>query len=122
MKALNLDEIKAPSRSVTIDGITYEVPEMTLETMIENLKEAERIKALEEQGKSREFIVLENLQSSIEFVCRAIPSMPAEVVRGLGYRRLNILMQFIQGLLDTEVETGAEVAAEGKDKAATTDK
>ena len=94
MQTLNLDELAAAKRSVTLHGIEHNVQEMSVEDFIAANIDA---KALEGSGPQS---VKENIEGTIVHLRRAIPTFEPEVLRKLSVPQLTALVQFVNGTLD----------------------
>lgn len=99
MKTLNLDQLKKVSRTVTINGNTYEVLEMTVAQFIESSAAAERLKNENDSAKQ--------LIEALAMVSRAMPACPKETLDALNLEQLTTLIEFINGGMDEEAKAAA---------------
>lgn len=104
---LNLDEVAAPKRSVTIKGVKYDVEEMTVENFIETTRASKRDIGDDQTAQMEEYIGL---------ISRYIPSCPVEVLRGLNFTKLAVLLNFVNGKLENDAASEAP-AGEGEGSA-----
>lgn len=105
---LNLDEVAAPKRHVTIKGVKYHVEEMTVDNFIETTRSSKSIADADQ---------VTQMEATVGMVKRYIPEAPLEVLRGLNFQKLDVLMNFINGNLQKEAAVSnepAEGAAEKK--------
>lgn len=99
MKTLNLDNLSKVTRNLILNGVTYEVQEMTVENFIETTKAADAL--LEKKNITIE----EQMEASIGLIKRSIPNIEEEVLRKMTLEQLGTLSKFLRGELDDE---GAE--------------
>ena len=96
MKLLNLDEL-APTakRTVRLNGENHEVVEMSVGKFIDSMKKANELQKLAESGA--EIPVHETFNAMIDTVAVALPTCQREVLAGLTFDKLALLMKFING-------------------------
>ena len=104
MKILNLDDYAKITRTVTVNGVTYEIAEMSVADFIETTKDAESLE------KSTRFS--DQIELTVKVAARTIPSMPEEVIRSLRVDQLVVLSKFLRNEL-VEIKEGA--AQEGEE-------
>jgi hypothetical protein len=105
---LNLDEVAAPKRTVTISGKTYQVLDMTVENFIETQQASEKL-----QGE--EVSHAKNISALVAMVHRYIPDIDVAELRKLSFQKLSVLLSFVNGTLgDDEGEADSGGAAEKK--------
>lgn len=109
MQTLNLDDLAAAKRTVTLHGTEHEVREMSVEDFIAANVDAKALEAAGPQG------VKENIEGTIVHLRRAIPTFEAGVLRKLSVPQLTALVQFVNGSLQAEAEKGTAAASKGAD-------
>lgn len=113
MKVLNLDDLGAVTRQVTINGVKYDIQDISVEDFIKTTKQAEAF--LEREKAGEEVNPSERMEATIVTVKLHIPSIDEAILRGLSMEKLGILSRFMQGLMDEELVKGASDApAEAK--------
>lgn len=106
-KILDLDKFGGDaSRTITIGGTEYPVIEMEFENFIETTKEAQRLQADDKAT------VTDHMEASVAMIQRSIPTLPVEVLRKLPVTKLGVIVQFLNGELDAEMDKAAAEAAE----------
>lgn len=112
-KVLDLDKFGGDAeRTITILGKTYPVEEMTVENFIQTTKDAERLEA------DKEATYADQLVSTIAMIQRSVPSISAEELQKLSLTKMGVIVKFLNGDMDEELEKAAEAqAAEAGDEA-----
>lgn len=100
MKVLNLDELAAPKRTVTLKGVDYPVAEMSVQTFIAIYKDAKDLGEDPDPAK--------NMDATIKLLTRYLPTMQEETLRTLPIEAIAKLTQFVRGELDKEVVAAGE--------------
>ena len=113
IKILNLDTLptRAPKRSITVGGVSYDVLDMDVEGFIETNLAAERLEANTDPKAQ--------MVEMIASVKRAVPGVPDEVLNKLSIEKLGVLVAFIRGMFDpdaADVATGADSGAGAEKK------
>lgn len=106
-KMLNLDDIAATKRSVTLRGKEYVVKDMTVEMFVEATAAAKKMDA-----ENKEISVGDQMQATVETIQRHIPDLPADVLKELSIDQIVLLARFIRGD-DLSTAGAAEKAVEG---------
>lgn len=106
-KILDLDKFGGDAeRTITIAGIEYPVIEMTFDNFVETTKQAQRLQA------DPKTTTADHMEASISMIQRTVPSIPTEVLRGLSLVKLGVIVKFLHGELDAELDRTAEEAAQ----------
>lgn len=88
-KILNLDSIKpAHTRVVQLFGEQHEVLDMTVENFIATGDDAQKMK---------EKPLHEQMKTTIEMICRSIPTAPADRLGRMSLEQLAVITAFIRG-------------------------
>lgn len=112
-KILDLDKFgEDADRTITIAGKEYPVQEMTFENFVATTKEA---KALDSNPNASP---ADHMEASINMIQRSVPTIPTDTLRGMSIIKLGVIVQFLQGQLDAELDkTAAEAVEAGGDEA-----
>lgn len=112
-KILDLDKFgEDAERTITIAGVSYPVVEMTFENFVVTTKEAQALDA------NKEATPADHMEASIKMIQRTVPTIPSEVLRGLSLVKLGVIVQFLHGELDEQLDkTAQEAAAAGAEEA-----
>jgi hypothetical protein len=110
MKILNIDAFTLSTRQISLGGKTYAVEEPSLQEYIDTLKASESLEA-ESDGKVN---LAESFEGAVKAICKAIPTMPVEVVKALKLPAMTAVLQFIRGEIDGEGEAPVEGEVEKK--------
>ncbi len=106
-KILNLDKLAeasaATQRALKINGKDYPIHGMTVDNFIQTSLDAERIAKAES--------VVEQIQATIDMICRSVPSLPREVIGGYSLEVLSSITIFVRG---EDVDGQEEQATEGE--------
>jgi hypothetical protein len=106
-KILDLDKFgEEADRTITIKGIEYPVQEMSFENFVETTKQAQKLQ------DDPAATTADHMEASISMIQRTVPTIPAEVLRGLSLVKLGVIVKFLHGELDAELEKTAATAAE----------
>lgn len=101
-KYLNLDEVQPPvSKVLTIKGKSYEMVDLTVGAMVENLRLAEKM-----EGNNAP--LHEQIELMVRLISNVFPSVPEDVLRGLSLDQLTRVVEFAQSSVE-------DVAAEGSE-------
>lgn len=112
-KILDLDKFGVDAqRTITIAGVEYPVVEMTFENFVQTTKEAQELEA------NLAATPADHMEASIRMVRRTVPSIPEDVLRGLSLTKIGVIIQFLNGELDAELDRTATEAAEAGGKEA----
>jgi hypothetical protein len=112
-KILNLDALSAGNaREVVIGGVSYAVPEMTVENFVETSRMADKLAA------NPEATVADQIEAAVDMVARCIPSAESMVLRKLSLSQLNAITAFIRGEDVEKAEAAAQATAETDGEAA----
>lgn len=109
-KFLNLDEIAAPEKTVKIGGKEYQVLDMTVENFIETTRATQ---------SGKEATPDEQFEQAVKMLNRYIPDAPVDTFKRLTFEKLNVLMKFVTGELETDAgtpETAAESSGDASKK------
>lgn len=101
MKALNLDDLVAERRTVTLFGKEHDVIDMTVEKYLETVKAAENM----DENTSMDVA----MDASIDVVLRCIPTLTKDALKQLSLKQLGAIIKFARGGYDDEA-----VAEEGE--------
>jgi hypothetical protein len=105
-KILNLDALsQGDAREVVIGGVSYEVPDMTVDNFVETTRIAQKLAADESAT------VADQIDAAVEMVARCIPTIDVAVLRKLSLQKLNAITAFIRGEDVEKVEAAAHAAA-----------
>jgi hypothetical protein len=106
-KILDLDKFGGDAeRTITIAGVEYPVVEMSFENFVETTKQAQRLQA------DPNATTADHMEASVAMIQRTVPTIPAEILRGLSLVKLGVIVKFLHGELDAELEKTAADAAE----------
>ena len=106
MKTLNIDALAKANRTLTLKGITYDVPEMSVENFIETSRAQE---ALGENPT-----IAQQIEEGVALIRRFVPDVPEAVLRKLPLESLTTIINFVRGDLDDEGQDEVEDTVEGK--------
>lgn len=106
-KILNLDALakRVEEREVVIGGVSYAVPDMTVENFVETSRAASKLEADETAT------VADQIEAAVDMVARCIPSAPRDVLVKLSLTQLNTISAFIRGEDVEKAEAAAEAVA-----------
>jgi len=103
VKTLNLDELAAVERTITIKGETHNVTEMTVGNFLDTSKEADELEKIKDPAKQ--------LESTIRLIRRSVPTLTEETLRSMSFEKLFTVVKFIQGEMDKEMHDAATEGA-----------
>jgi hypothetical protein len=98
MKILNLDDLGATTRSVTLNGKDHAVKEMSVQDFILASQEAKRLEKLDENDFAA------NLDASVKHLMRVLPTITEAELRALSMRQIGVLVSFVNGALEEEAQ------------------
>jgi hypothetical protein len=111
MKILNLDTFATVKRQLVLAGKTHDIPEVSVQAFIDNLKAAEEMDAAAAVA-GKEAPLSTQVENSIAAILSSIPSLVRDDVAKLPVEALSAIMKFIRGEMDAG--EGAEGGAEKK--------
>lgn len=90
-KILNLDKLSAKpnDRFIEVKGVQYPIPPMTIDNFIETTLAAERLEG--------SVSLADQIKSTIDMICRAVPTLPREALGGYPLEILTDIASFIGG-------------------------
>jgi len=91
MELLNLDEIVAIPRSVSIKGVDYAIAEQTVEQMLVNLKMVNEMNKTEKGSQDEGSAILISMR---ELAYQILPDCPKDIIGSLTVRQLSALSSF----------------------------
>jgi len=104
MEILNLDEVVTPSRSITWQGIKHTVQPTTVEGFIKSVR---AIKELEKSEDGTD--VARQMELSIDAITTTVPTLTAEIIRGMTLEQMGKINRFLRGEYDKKaMESVAE--------------
>lgn len=109
MKLLNLDELSQEPNTITHKGISYEVPEMSVENYIETNKQADEL------SRNLDADDTHHMEAYIALIHRSIPAMEIEIIRALPILKIFALLSFLKNKGEPEVEVIQPAVVEEKD-------
>ncbi len=92
MKTLNLDALAKSNRTLTLNGKTHNVLEMTVENFIETTK------AADELGEDASAPV--QMEATIKMISRSVPSVEPAELRKLTLEQLTTIIKYVRGDFD----------------------
>lgn len=105
-KILDLDKFGGDAeRTITIAGVQYPVVEMSFENFVLTTNEAQRLQA------DPNATTADHMEASVAMIQRSVPTIPIEVLRGMSLVKLGVIVKFLQGELDEELDKTAQEAA-----------
>lgn len=110
MKVLNLDALAPAKRTLTLNGKTHAIEEMTVENFIATTKEAEDL-----EKKGGEVTFADQIEATIGMILRSIPTLPREELRRLSIEQLSVISKFLRGEMDGDEETESSEGGEKKE-------
>ena len=106
-KILDLDKFGADAgRTITIAGAEYAVIEMSFSDFVATTSEAQRLQADEKSS------IQEHVEASIAMIRRSVPTLAEETLREMSLTKLGVIVQFLGGELDAELDKAATEAAQ----------
>lgn len=104
MNVLNLDALTKVERSITLNGKTHEVTEMTVEGFIAANEEAKKLRGVTADD------VRQNMEATIAHIRRVVPTLEADEIRSMKITPLMALIEFINSAVEAEEQKGADAA------------
>lgn len=108
-KILNLDSFAAPTRQVTINGVTYDLLEQTVEGYIKAKQLHDSFDKMDPDSR---------LLGSIDMLATSIKGIKVEQLRALSFDQINVLTQFVSGIDEPTLDDAGEGEGEGDQKKA----
>lgn len=106
MKTLNLDALAKSNRTLTLNGKTHDVLEMTVENFIETTK------AADELGEDASISV--QMEATIKMISRSVPTVESTELRKLTLEQLTTIVKYVRGDFDKTDETETPAPTEGE--------
>jgi uncharacterized protein (DUF2126 family) len=101
-KILNLDALVKPeARELVLGGVSYEVPDMTVENFVATARIAQALAA------NAEATVADQIDAAVDMIVRSIPGVPRDVLVKCSLAQLNTITDFIRGEDVAKAETAA---------------
>jgi ABC-type multidrug transport system ATPase subunit len=110
MEVLNLDDFTKQARTITMNGKSHEVIDMTVEDYIETSKAIEEMKKVEAVSDADQVL------HAVGMISRRVPTLNKDDLKKLSMAKLSMIMKFIQGELDEEAKEVKEEKEETKGK------
>lgn len=106
-KILNIDSFAKDERSIKLDGVEYPITEMTVDNFIATSIQAQKLEGAD---------LVQQVEATIDMIRRSVPTIPAEVLRGVKLDHLQVITSFIRGdhLVEGVEDTDATVATDEK--------
>lgn len=91
---LNLDEVKGHRRAIVLDGVEYELEDLSVDGFITTLRESEEVDKRIQNGET--LSITDQIEMHIKSVTLLIPSLPKEKLATMSVRRLGAIVAFAQ--------------------------
>lgn len=110
MDILNLDDVVAPRRSITLNGTRHQVNPTTVEGFVKSVR---ALQALEKKAGGADAAA--QIELAMDSIQHSVPSMTREVLGALTLEQLGKINLFLRGELDDQAHKTAE-GSEGEKK------
>ncbi len=109
MKVLNLDQVEKVSRTLVLNGKSYDVPQMSVENFITTTRKSAELE------KREDATIADQIEETVEMIARSIPSIDKKILKGISLQNLEKIMSFVRDDSPEESKNPEAKESETKD-------